>query len=175
MNMNRILIILIVFLTFSCSNSKQEKESKKTIFNEVFRDIENLEYFKNFEMNSANVLNYGKNEWKYAATVMQSENKRIITLEKIIETGESQSKFQILDTIHINNLSEKEFISVGICENNGKADSRIIALIERFENDYELEKFTTIKRVWKANFDTQKIEKIEKIGKIACMNEDYGI
>jgi hypothetical protein len=103
------------------------------------------------------------------------KNKRIITLEKIIETGASQSKFQILDTLHINSLSEDEFISIGICENNGKADSRIITIIERPENAFNLETFSQVKKAWKANFKTEKIEKISKIKGIRCVNESYGI
>jgi len=175
MKMKRILVITTLFLAISCSKSKTKKESEKTIFNQTVERIENLDCFKNFEMNSGTVLNYEKIEWKYASTVLQSENKRIITFEEIIKSGKSENKFQILDTIHINNLNEREFISVGICENNGKGDSRIIALIERPENDYDVEKFTKIKKVWRANFVTKKIEEIENKKGIVCMNESYGI
>lgn len=173
--MKRILVVLILTLAFSCSKSKTKKESEKTIFNQVVERIESLDCFKNFEMNSGTVLNYEKIEWKYASTVLQSENKRVVTFEEIIKSGISENKFQILDTIHINNLSEKEFISVGICENNGKSDSRIIALIERPENDYDLEKFTKIKKAWRANFETKKIEEIKNKKEIECINESYGI
>ena len=191
--MKKISIFIVIFLTFSCSDSKRKKEperlqikekgiiilkskqTEKSIFDIVFRKIEDVEYFKDFQMNSGTVLNYGNSEWKYASSVLQNKNKRIITLEKIIETGESQSKFQILDTLHINNLTENEFISIGICEKNGKVDSRIITIIERPENAFNLKTFSEIKRAWKANFKTEKIEKISKIKGIRCMNESSGI
>ncbi len=191
--MKKILIYTLLFLTFSCADSKKKEESKKleteqkeiivskpektkeTIFGIVFRKIEDVEYFKEFEQNSGTVINYENSKWEYAFVEMQKQNNRIIILEKIIETGEPKKKYQILDTVHVNNITEKEFISIGICQNNEKVDSRIFAIIERTENDFDLEYYSKIKRAWKANLDDKKIEKMPEISSITCMNEGYGI
>ena len=191
--MNKILTFTLIFLTLSCSDSKKEKKSEKlqiekqevvisepehtekSLFDIVFRKIEDVEYFKDFEKNSGTVINYENSKWEYAFVEMQNQNNRIIILEKIIETGEPKKKYQILDTIHINNVKENEFTSIGICQNNEKVDSRILAIIERTENDFDLEYYSKIKRAWKANLETKKIEKITEINEITCMNEGYGI
>ena len=191
--MNKILTFTLIFLTLSCSDSKKEKKSEKlqiekqevvisetektekSLFDIVFRKIENVEYFKDFQKNSGTVINYENSKWEYAFVEMQNQNNRIIILEKIIETGEPKKKYQILDTIHINNVKENEFTSIGICQNNGKVDSRILTIIERTENDFDLEYYSKIKRAWKANLETKKIEKITEINGITCMNEGYGI
>ena len=191
--MKKILTYTLLFLTFSCTDSKKKEESKKleteqkeiivskpvktkeTIFDIVFRKIEDVEYFKDFEENSGTVINYENSKWEYAFVEMQKQNNRIILLEKIIETGEPKKKYQILDTIHVNNITEKEFISIGICQNNEKVDSRIFAIIERTEDDFDLEYYSKIKKAWKANLNNKKIEKMSEISGITCMNEGYGI
>ncbi len=183
----------MLVLTFSCTDSKKKDESKElqteqkeiivsepektkeTIFDIVFRKIEDVEYFKDFEKNSATVINYENSKWEYVFVEMQKQNNRIIVLEKIIETGEPKKKYQILDTIHVNNITEKEFVSIGVCQNNEKVDSRIFAIIERTENDFDLEYYSKIKKAWKANLDNKKIEKMSEINGITCMNEGYGI
>ncbi|WP_298289127.1 hypothetical protein [uncultured Lutibacter sp.] len=191
--MKKILTYTLLVLTFSCTDSKKKDESKElqteqkeiivsepektkeTIFDIVFRKIEDVEYFKDFEKNSATVINYENSKWEYVFVEMQKQNNRIIVLEKIIETGEPKKKYQILDTIHVNNITEKEFVSIGVCQNNEKVDSRIFAIIERTENDFDLEYYSKIKKAWKANLDNKKIEKMSEINGITCMNEGYGI
>jgi len=205
--MNKISIIILLFLTFSCKDVKGKKEfekpsvgqkeiiskseniqieqktiiisdsekAKNNIFDIVYRKIEDIEYFNGFDKQSGSVINNEKNEWEYAFVEMKNQNNRIIILEKIIETGKPDKNYQILDTIHINNVTEKEFISIGVCLNNGKVDSRIFAIIERTENDFNLEYYSKVKRAWKANLENKKIEKMSEIKEITCNNEGYGV
>lgn len=191
--MNKTLTYILVFLTFSCVDKKKEEkpekplteqkkvlisepeQTEKLIFDFVFRNIKEIEYFNDFEEGTSSVINYGNNKWKYAFAEMQNQKKRIIILEKIIETGKPEKKYQILDTIHINIFGENEFTSFGVCQNNGKLDYRIFTLIERTENDFDLETYSNIKKAWRANLETKKIESISEISGITCMNESYGI
>jgi hypothetical protein len=191
--MNKILTCILIFLTFSCVDKKNKTESQKsltkqseteisdyektekTIFDKIFRKINEIEYFKNYENGISSVINYEESKWEYAFVEMVNDNKRIVILEKIVETGKPKKKYQILDTIHINNFKENEFTSFGICQNNGKADSRIFTIIERTENNFDLEYYSKIKSAWKANLKTKKIEKMPKKSGIMCMNESYGI
>lgn len=188
--MNKISTFILIFLTFSCSHIKEEKksekrqieqeklvdsESKKTIFDVVFRNINDLKQFEDFEMNSGTVIDYDKSEWEFAFLEIQHQNKHIVILEKIIETGEPKKNYQILDTIHINDLKETEFISIGSCQNKGKPDARILTIIDRADVGFEVEYYTKIKRAWKANLLTGKIEKISDIKGIVCTNDGYGI
>lgn len=191
--MKKILTYIFLVLTFSCVDSKKKqktkelqteqkeiivsesKKTKRTIFDFVFRNIEDLEYFKDFKKNSGTVINYENSKWEYAFIEMQKQSNRIIILERIIETGEPKKKYQILDTIHINNIPENEFISVGVCQDNGRIDSRIFAIIERVESDFDLEYYSNIKKAWKANLENKKIEKMSEVTEITCMNESYGI
>jgi hypothetical protein len=192
-----IYLILILILTFSCKENKAEKtpfelksetkklskidkqitemEERKTIFDFTFRKFTELEYFKDFEKYSGTVINYESSKWEYAFQVIQKGNQRMILFEKIIETGKPNKDFKILDTIVINDLKENEFISIGLCRKNGKFDSRIFTIIENDINNNEVEFFKKIKKAWKANLDTKKIEKLNKISGIECTNEGYGI
>ena len=191
--MNKIIIYILIFLTFSCDDSKKKNESEElkseqkeivisepegkheSIFEIVFRKIEDVEYFKDFVMNSATVINYEDSKWEYAFIEVQNQNKRIIIFERIIETGKPEKNHQILDTIHINDISKNEFISIGLCQNNEKEDSRIFSIIERTEDDFDLEYYSKIKSAWRVNLETKKIEKMAEISEITCMNEGYGV
>ena len=191
--MNKVLTYILIFLTFSCVDKKNKTKTQaspteqnetevsdsekieKTIFDKVFRKVNEIEYFKNYENGISSVVNYKESRWEYVFVEMVNENKRIVILEKIVETGKPEKNYQILDTIHINNFKENEFTSFGVCQNNRKADSRIFTIIERTENDFDLEYYSKIKSAWKANLKTKKIEKISEINGIMCMNESYGI
>ena len=191
--MNKILTYILILLTFSCVDKKNKTETQtslakqsetkisdsekteKTIFDKVFRKINEIEYFKNYENGISSVINYEKSRWEYVFVEMINGNKRIVILEKIVETGKPKKKYQILDTIHFNDFKENEFMSFGVCKNKGKADSRIFTIVERTENDFDLEYYSKIKSAWKANLKTKKIEKMLEIDGIMCMNESYGI
>jgi len=190
-----IYIILILILTFSCKENSPENKStklkpitkktaekpnseqahKNTIFDLSFRNFKELDFFKDYEKNVGTVINYKESKWEYSFQELQNGNRRVILFNKIIETGKPKKDFKILDTIVINNLKENEFISIGICSNSGEFDPRIIAVIEDDINSVELENFKNIKRAWKANLDSLRIERITEIEGIQCLNEGFGL
>lgn len=183
--MNRTLVYILAFLFFSCVDNKNKTETqsslskqiekKKTIFDIVFRDIHEIKYFKNYKHRTSTIINYEEDKWDYAFVEMVNKNNRIVILEKIIETKQPQKKFQIIDTIHINNLKKHEFLSFGLCMKNRRLDSEIFTLIEGAESELDLEYYSKIKIAWKANLTTKKIEKMSQISGIKCKNESYGI
>jgi len=181
--MKNILFYILIILSFACTENKKEKNSdnisqteqtEKTLFDLVYRKIEDIKYFKDFDYNSSAVINYQDIKRKYAFVEMQKQNKVILVFEKIIETGQPKKKFQILDTIHLN-VSENEFTSMGICQENGKRDSRIFTVIEKTKNYHDLEYFSKINRAWKANLESKKIEILAETKGIKCQNESHGI
>lgn len=193
--MNRVLIYILLLLIFNCSDKKNKKEPEKvrieqneivisepkpeqiekSIFDVIYREIKDLEYFKNYEIGTSSVINYKESRWEYAFVEMINKEKRIIILEKIIETGRPKKNYQILDTIHINNFKANEFTSFGVCFNKENFDPRIFTIIEKTDNDFDLETFSNIIKAWKANLEVKKIEELYELNDISCTNEGYGI
>ncbi|CAL2081553.1 conserved hypothetical protein [Tenacibaculum sp. 190524A05c] len=192
--MKKIATCLVLLILTSCSKKQKDKneekvvtsvkkeksldkipDSLKTIFDVNYQEILDIKEFKNYEHNSSSVINYKDSQWEYAVIVLQKEESRLVVFEKIIETGLPRKKFQILDTLHLNNLSKYEFISVGLCDKNDIADSRVFARIKYKETDPDLEYYTEIEAAWKVNLQNKKIEKLSDLSGIKCVNEGYGI
>lgn len=73
----------------------------------------------------------------------------------------------ILGTLRINSLNENLFITIGYCEFENILMEQTIAIAERTVHD-TLQK---IIMVWKANSITGKIEKIEDLKVLICLNQ----
>lgn len=157
---------------FMCCNEPTTK-NKSSIFEIQFRDITKLSDFKNYEELNETVLDYKDNKSEFALVEIQKNNNRVIVLEKIIETGEPTKNFQILDTIQINHLKESEFTYFNTCSEDGLYDPGLFTIIEETENDFDLENYTNIKKAWKINTKTKKIEPILNVKRIACLNINF--
>lgn len=80
---------------------------------------------------------------------------------------------QILDTIKLNNLRDNTFIITRDCLEQGERNTSIVAMIEGDTNYREKESYSNIKRAWKINFQTNKLEEQTNIEEITCINDWY--
>jgi hypothetical protein len=67
----------------------------------------------------------------------------------------------------INNLDEYELLTIGYCQENEKEDESLIIIIKKTDRL----KIQNIKKVWRANTATNKIEIVNNLNHINCFNE----
>ena len=169
--------LLLLFFILSCDQQPKKKGAvkSKTLFDWVYRDIKEVPYFKGYERATACVIDRDNRTSEYAFVEMMKGNRRIVVLEKIIDTGKPKKKYQILDTIHINGFGKDDFLMLCQCVENGKANAQILTKTTRIKEAYDLEYYSSFHRAWKANLETEKIEEMKKLEGIRCANESFGI
>jgi hypothetical protein len=175
--MKRYLIFLLpLFFLWSCNQQTKKKEAAtpKTVFDGVYREIQEIPYFEGYQTEVGCVIDIEGRLSKYAFESIVKGDQRIVLLEKIINPKEAQKKYQILDTVHINGFEKDDFLILCDCLKDGRGDSRIFAKTKRIENAYEMQYYSSFHRAWRANLETKKIEEIAVEG-IQCTNDTYGI
>lgn len=99
---------------------------------------------------------------------MYDQTNNLILLKSISLDSKNENRiFTILDTLVIPNMDKHELITIGYCQiNNGKEES-LIAITEKTGSL----KIQNIKKVWKANTTSEKIEQVNNLNGIECWNE----
>jgi len=92
----------------------------------------------------------------------------VIAFERIVRQENGQVKYLMLDVLEINGISNKKRVSCGLCRFNEKNDSDIIAVYQAVDIDIHFSK--KVKKAWRANRKTEKIEEIDTKG-IDCFSE----
>lgn len=66
-------------------------------------------------------------------------------------------------------MNPSELITIGYCQINENNDENLIAIVEKIDSL----KILNIRKVWAANTNTNKIEVVNNLNKINCINEWY--
>lgn len=163
--MKNVLFILTLFILVSCDN----KTSKKNHFliGMEFQNFKQIDELENYIKVSDTVI-YGNNEEpKFGILHLHDNSTNLVVFKSITLNTIPNSTFKILDTLIISNLEKSEFITVGYCYINNGYDENIIAIVDKTDSL----KIQKIKKVWKANTYSKKIEKIYNLDEISCFNE----
>ncbi|UGS22683.1 hypothetical protein [Flavobacterium channae] len=114
------------------------------------------------------LLDKGKLDTDYGIAFSNSETKIFILFFKIENT-----KKIIIDILEIDKKELEENKLTEYCYTNNGADTEIIALVKKTDNNAEF--YTKIKKAWRANRKIGKFEKIAKRKVKKCDNENNGI
>ena len=147
------------------ANQENEPPDLQQFFGMKYKDDSDLEPLKR---NGGGTLYDNKFEGTYGILDCSYQGFRILFLERLLD--DSTYHAEILDGIAVK-VAEDEFISIQLCQKEGTKDMEIIAL-SKLENEKEY--YDQIKKAWRANRQTGKIEEISP-SNIKCMNEGYGI
>ncbi|GLU43602.1 hypothetical protein [Allomuricauda sp. NBRC 101325] len=187
----KIIIILVLFLTFSCQQEKKPLErnadskieldknnsetkpksdtnsiSKKNSENAIFRDIPELEKYYGFEKISGQVLGNSDK----ALVFIQKDSLKVLILEKIIKNSSPKPNYSILDEVSLIFKNSDQYISLTQCDLIENPDDKIIfSLVENEEVEY----FDKILKTWIIDLNENKFKEIET-DKVKCLNEWFG-
>ena len=163
------LFILFTVLTVIACNEK----SSEPIVGVQFKDYKKINHLSNFNKVSDTTLNYDGFGPEFSLLRLNNGKKDLVLFSSIWNDSENIRNYKVLDTLTLSNLDEKEKLTIGYCEidlknqNNGN----IIALVENTDNKNIF--ITKIKDAWVANPNSKKIEQLENIDEVDCINQWY--
>lgn len=114
--MRKYSILIIVTILFGCNNFGDEQNQ---LYGIIYRDKKEVSQFRNYEFVGASVIDTRKNkadDYEFGITHFTDSIKNILIFEKFIkEENNPQPKYQILDTINIDNIKADEYITYCNC------------------------------------------------------------
>ena len=166
--MKTLITVTLMILFMSCQNNTDDankiQTDSKTKF---FQEINELEEFKDFERGAGASIDQYFSIGLYGN--IKKENIYLVAFKKVkFENG--QVRYQIIDTLLMDNLEPNHYIGIGDCRINGRVDKEIIVI---YEDEDDVEFYTKIKKAWRADRGLMKIVEIDTT-KIDFINEGYG-
>jgi hypothetical protein len=191
MKIEKIIIILVLILTFSCQKGKKTSETKtdskielknqnshtesnsennEDLINHseslTFRNITELEKYKGFEKVSGEVLS----RTDKALVYIQKDSLKVLVLERIIKNSSPKPNYSILDEVTFISKNSENYIALTSCELIENSQNEIIfSLVE----DEDVEYFKTILKSWVIDLEKEVFKEIES-KEVKCNNIHYG-
>lgn len=135
------------------------------------KDILELKHWK--ELGGAVVDN--RKDARFGIGYYENENGEIVcTFDEFSQQRDEKGRvrFKILDIVNIGMLKNNEYFTLQTCKRDTIQDIEIIAIVIA---DHDKEYYDIIVKAWRANRKTGRIEPIENIDGITCMNVGYGV
>ena len=172
----RINILTGLFLTVFLTSCNDFGDRQNPLYGIIYRLEKEVTQFKNYKDIGGSVIDNTKDEagnYKFGISHLTNNVRHILTFEQFIrEPNNPQPRYQILDSINIDNIKEIEYITYCICRQDSIYDPQIIALVIA---DEEQEYYDKIVRAWRADTETGEIVLIKNTKGINCINEGYGL
>ena len=164
--MKNLLFILISLILFSSSNKPNKKNH--SIIGMEFQKFKEIEILSNYSKISDTAIYENNSAPKHGILHLRDEKNNLIILKSITFDSRNENRiFKILDTLIIPNLNKPELITIGYCQTNENNDENLIAVVEKTDSL----KIQNIRKVWRANTSTNKIEIVNILNGINCFNE----
>lgn len=165
--MKKLFIFLVSLIFINCGKDSTTKNN--SIIGMKFQNFKQITQLENYIKVSDTAIYENNIEPKYGILHLQDESNNLIVFKSITLDSIRNLTFKILDTLIIPNSKKSEFITISYCDSNNGNDENIIAIVNKTDSL----KIQNIKKVWKANTDTEKIERVIDFSKYGCYNEFY--
>lgn len=162
--MKNTLIILTILVLTNCTHKENN-----SIIGKEFQKFKQIKALANYTKVSDTVIYENNIEAKHGILHIRKQTNNMVIFKSIIQDSTDNLTYKILDTLVISNLKKSEFISIRYCVTDNNNDENIIAIVDKTDSL----RIQNIKKVWKANTTSKKIEKVTNIDKIECFNEWY--
>ena len=164
--MKKLLFILTSLVLFSCGNKANKKNH--SIIGMEFQKFYEIERLSDYSKISDTTV-YGNNsELKHGILHLRDKKNNLIILKSITLDSKNENRiYKILDTLIIPNLNQPELITIGYCQINEDSDKNLIAIVDKTDSL----KIQNIRKIWRANTSTNKIEIVNNLNGINCFNE----
>jgi hypothetical protein len=162
---------IIALLLAACTDFGN---TENPLFGIIYKDPAEVPQLKSYKNIEGSVLENKDKTGNYMFRIshLSDSLRNLLLFEKLIQQeSDAEPSFQILDTIHVNNIKEKQYITYCNCSQDKVANSGIIALVIANDNAY----FDQIVKAWRADTLTGKITELKNTKGITCTNEGYGL
>ena len=153
-------------MILSCGKNTTDKND--SIIGKKFEKIKDIKKLSNYTKISDTTI-YGNNsEPKHGILHLRDDVNNMIVLNRItLDSIDEDRIFEVLDTLIIPNLNKPELITIGYCQVNKDNDENLISIVDKTDSLL----VQNIKKVWRANTATEKIERVADLNGINCLNE----
>ena len=164
--MKNFLFIFISLILFSCGNNTTKKNH--SIIGMEFQKFNEIERLSNYSKISDTTVYVNNSELKHGILHLRDKKNNLIIFKNITLDSKNEDRiFKILDTLIIPNLNKPELITIGYCQIKQDNDQNLIAIVDKTDSL----KIQNIRKVWRANTITNKIEIVNNLDEINCFNE----
>jgi hypothetical protein len=164
--MKNFLFIFISLILFSCGNNVNKKNH--SIIGMEFQKFNEIERLSNYSKISDTTVYVNNSELKHGILHLRDKKNNLIIFKNITLDSKNEDRiFKILDTLIIPNLNKPELITIGYCQIKQDNDQNLIAIVDKTDSL----KIQNIRKVWRANTITNKIEIVNNLDEINCFNE----
>ena len=170
-----ILLLFCSAFVFACKEKSKSEEKlpvKNGIFETGFSDYRELEALKDYEKQIDTLVYMGIEQDSYRLLNLKKDRNYLVLFYKVTgknEQGTSQTIYQTLDTLMVNNLRQDERVTVGYCHHQDFYEGEILALVKGTGTTEVME----VVKVWRANPESEKIELLEDHDGLECINEYF--
>ncbi len=165
--MKKWLFIFASLILVNCGNKSTIKND--SIIGREFQNFKQINQLKNYAKVSDTTIYDNNIEPLYKILHLQDKSNNLIIFKSIILDSIRNLTFKILDTLIIPNSKKSEFITIGYCYTNNGKNENIIAIVDKTDSL----RIQNIRKVWKANVHSKKIERVNNLSKINCFNEFF--
>ena len=163
--MKYVLLIFVLLGLVSCRDLMTKADG--SIIGREFQHFKKINELDRYAKVSDTVI-YGNNlEPKHRIVHLRDPANNLIVFSGITYHADESTRYTILDTIIVQNLNRSEFITIGYCQVKEANDENLIAIVDKTDSL----KIQHIKKVWRANTTSNKIEIINDLNGINCFNE----
>jgi len=167
--MKNIFSIVILLVLVSCGSKTNKKIHSIIGMESPSRNFKDLPQLKNYVKVNDTTIYENKIKDKYGILHLKNESTHLVIFKGITTDSFENDTYKILDTLSIPNLKKHESITIGYCSLNASNNTNIIAIVDKTDSL----KIKNIKKVWRANTSSKKIEVENNINRINCFNEFF--
>ncbi|MDT0678796.1 hypothetical protein [Autumnicola musiva] len=162
--MKKLFILSILILLNSCVENTQE-----SLIGNKFSDHKKIAALEEFEKVSDTTFINQEIDKEYSLLHLNKVNNDLIIYSKINSTTSNKRTYTVLDTLIIKSKNSGK-VTIGYCEFDLKNQNagNIIALVETVDNKKMFNQ--NIKAAWRADSQTEKIERLENLDNLKCLN-----
>ncbi|OYX25980.1 MAG: hypothetical protein B7Z06_06415 [Flavobacteriales bacterium 32-35-8] len=167
--MKNSLFILTFIILVDCGSQPNVKSN--SIIGMEFQDFKQVNQLENYIKISDTVIYENGTFPKYGILHLRDKTNNLVVFKSLSMESNQDIRFKILDTLIIPNPNTSELVTIGYCQENEDNNENLIALVDKTDSLM----IQNIKKVWRANTTSQKIESITSLKKINCLNEERPI
>ncbi len=170
--MKNLLFLLSTVFFMGCQNNKQAERTaaEDPFFATTFSDYKEFEALADYEKEIDTSVYMGGLQDFYRLMNLRKNDDYLVLFYKVTEWDKQENypvAYQVIDTIHVKNVKEDEWVSVGYCYHEDYYEGEVIASV-RGRGDSEL---VEIMEAWRANPESGSVEALEEFEGITCLNE----
>lgn len=109
-------------------------------------------------------------EWLIASWTDTEPTPRWLVAGRFIEHVDRKARWSLTDRVELPALGPGDYLSVGLCELEGRSDARVVAIVDARR---DVEWYTTVRWARRLDMDTERFVPIDAT-KVRCANEGYG-